>query len=176
MKVHTHLTQRQEVNHERDTFTCLEAPGLVRLCSFSSFSKRLLFLETSSSRNRVRWVTSGDRAASDFWEHTGSWAEQTYGWCKLHSLYIYCCCGNMDQAVCFTRSSRNIHKEYSERKMHDDWKQQRKQQRWSNSTRRQNDNNSIQVHLKNYKIFMEWGTKCPYCIRQRIRTLSFKTT
>lgn len=57
-------------------FTFLEAPGLVTLCAGSSFSNRVLFLETSSSRNRVLWVTSGERVISDFCSDAGrSWGE-----------------------------------------------------------------------------------------------------
>lgn len=57
------------VSNER---TRLETPGLVGQAACCSFSKRPLFLDTSSSRNRVLWVTSGDRIISDFYMHRGS--------------------------------------------------------------------------------------------------------
>lgn len=56
----------------RNECTCLETPGLVGPAACCSFSKRPLFLDTSSSRNRVLWVTSGDRIISDFYTHIGS--------------------------------------------------------------------------------------------------------
>ncbi len=63
--------------------TCLETPGLVGHAACCSFSKRPRFLDTSSSRNRVLWVTSGDRVTSDFYMHTGGGRKKHQGYSEI---------------------------------------------------------------------------------------------
>ena len=53
-----------------DISTCLSNPGLAWVAA-GSFSNRPLFLETSSSRNRVLCATSGERTKSDFYRESG---------------------------------------------------------------------------------------------------------
>lgn len=62
----THTSNTEQSLSANDDCTCLETPGLVGLCTCCSFSKSSLFLDTSSSRTRVLWVTSGNRVSSDF--------------------------------------------------------------------------------------------------------------
>ena len=53
-----------------DISTCLSNPGLAWVAP-GSFSNRPLFLDTSSSRNRVLCATSGERTISDFYRERG---------------------------------------------------------------------------------------------------------
>lgn len=74
------MFQRQIIAWQRTKrwtdHTCLETPGLVGHEAGCSFSKSTLFRDTSSSRCRVRWVTSGDFMTSDFYKHIKSLSQR----------------------------------------------------------------------------------------------------